>query len=66
MLRRNNEVRHHVPRAGAKYQSWTVNFFVNNVADKRGLLSGGINSSPPFAFNYIQPRTAGFSVSKTF
>jgi iron complex outermembrane receptor protein len=53
-------------RAGAKYQSWTVNFFVNNVADKRGLLSGGINSSPPFAFNYIQPRTAGFSVSKAF
>jgi iron complex outermembrane receptor protein len=53
-------------RAGAKYDSWTINLFVNNVADQRGLLSGGINTSPAFAFIYIQPRTAGLSVAKTF
>jgi hypothetical protein len=53
-------------RAGAKYDSWTVNFFVNNAADKRGVLSGGLNSSPPFAFSYIQPRTVGFFIAKTF
>jgi iron complex outermembrane receptor protein len=53
-------------QAGAKYVSWTVNFFVNNVADKRGLLAGGLGSYPPFAFSYIQPRTVGLSVVRTF
>jgi hypothetical protein len=53
-------------RAGARYDSWTINFYVNNVADKRGLLSGGLNTSPSFAFIYIQPRTAGLSLTKTF
>jgi iron complex outermembrane receptor protein len=53
-------------RAGAKFDSWTVNFYVNNVADKRGLISGGIGNQLPYAFYYIQPRTLGLSVSKTF
>lgn len=53
-------------RAGARYESWTVNLFINNVADRRGLLSGGLGSYPPFAFQYIQPRTVGLSVAKTF
>ena len=53
-------------RAGAKYESWTVNLFVNNLADKRGLLSGGLGTLNPAAFNYIQPRTVGLSIAKTF
>lgn len=53
-------------QAGAKYAAWTCNFFVNNLADKRGVLTGGLGSYPPFAFSYIQPRTAGFSVVRTF
>jgi outer membrane receptor protein involved in Fe transport len=53
-------------RAGTKYDSWTVNVFVNNVADKRGLISGGIGNQLPYAFFYIQPRTVGLSVSKAF
>jgi iron complex outermembrane receptor protein len=53
-------------QTGAKYGTWTVNLFVNNVADKRGLLTGGLGSYPPFAFSYIQPRIVGLSVVKTF
>jgi iron complex outermembrane receptor protein len=53
-------------RAGTTYKSWTATFFVNNVADKRGLLSGGLNAFPSFAFNIIQPRTVGLSVTTTF
>jgi outer membrane receptor protein involved in Fe transport len=53
-------------QAGVKYASWTANLFVNNVADRRGLLAGGLGSYPPFAFSYIQPRIAGLSVVKTF
>jgi outer membrane receptor protein involved in Fe transport len=53
-------------RAGAKYDSWTVNLYANNVADKRGLLSGGIGDFPSFRFIYIQPRTVGISVIKSF
>jgi iron complex outermembrane recepter protein len=52
--------------AGAKYDAWTINLYVNNVADKRGVLSGGLNTSPSFAFLYIQPRTAGLSLVRTF
>ena len=53
-------------RAGANYDSWTANLYVNNVADKRGLVSGGIGNQLPYSFYYIQPRTVGLSVSKTF
>jgi outer membrane receptor protein involved in Fe transport len=53
-------------RAGTKYDSWTVNVFVNNVADKRGVLNGGLGQFPPFGFVYIQPRTIGVSASKAF
>jgi outer membrane receptor protein involved in Fe transport len=54
-------------RAGARYESWVINFFVNNAADKRGVLGGGLGSPYfPNGFTYIRPRTAGLSVSKTF
>jgi outer membrane receptor protein involved in Fe transport len=53
-------------RGGAKYDSWTATLYVNNVADKRGLISGGLGVYPPFGFYVIQPRTVGLSVTKTF
>jgi len=52
--------------AGTKYNSWTVNFYVNNVTDKRGLISGGVGNQLPYAFYYIQPRTVGLSATKMF
>jgi iron complex outermembrane recepter protein len=53
-------------RGGAKYDFWKFNLFVNNLADKRGQLSGGIGFTPANAFTYIQPRTVGLSVEKSF
>jgi iron complex outermembrane receptor protein len=53
-------------RAGVRCDSWSVNFFVTNLADKRGLLTGGLGTINPSAFNYIQPRTAGFNLVKSF
>ena len=46
-------------RSGVTYDSWTLDLYVNNVTDRRGLLSGGVGNSLPFALNYIQPRTIG-------
>jgi hypothetical protein len=40
--------------------------FVNNVADVRGVINGGLGYVTPFAFVYIQPRTIGLNVSKSF
>jgi outer membrane receptor protein involved in Fe transport len=51
---------------GLRFDTWTANIFVNNVTDKRAILSGGIGTNLPFAFNYIQPRTAGLSLAKSF
>jgi iron complex outermembrane recepter protein len=53
-------------RAGARYRSMTITFFINNVADRRGVLNGGLGESPPFAFTYVQPRTLGLSLVETF
>jgi iron complex outermembrane recepter protein len=52
-------------RAGATYDTWTASFFANNVADRRGELSGP-DIFNPAAFQYIQPRTVGLSLVKTF
>jgi iron complex outermembrane receptor protein len=54
-------------RAGLRYDTWTLNVFVNNVADRRGLLAGGVGGGfDPQGFVIIQPRTIGLSVAKTF
>lgn len=53
-------------RAGARYNTWTLNVYVNNVTDRRGLLEGGAEYNPPFGYVYIQPRTTGLSAVKTF
>jgi hypothetical protein len=43
-----------------------VNAFVNNATDKRALIGGDVGFFVPFAVNYIQPRTVGLSLVKTF
>ncbi len=53
-------------RAGADVGTWRYNFYINNVADKRGVLDGGLDLIPTNAFIYIQPRTIGMTVAKTF
>jgi len=53
-------------RAGAKYNLWEVDAFVNNVTDRRGTLSGGLGTFVPVAFDYIQPRMYGVSVTRRF
>jgi len=53
-------------RVGFVHDSWKVNVFLNNATDSRGVVSGGLGYYPPFAFTYIQPRTAGVSLDKAF
>jgi len=53
-------------RAGVECDSWTVNFYVNNVTDTRGELNGGRGYYLPYAFIYITPRTVGVSIAKSF
>jgi iron complex outermembrane receptor protein len=53
-------------RVGVRYGGWNANLYLNNVADKRGILTGGAGTFNPAAFDYIQPRTVGLSVSKNF
>jgi iron complex outermembrane recepter protein len=51
---------------GLKMDEWLLNLYVNNVADKSGVLAGGLGTFPAFAFNYIQPRTVGINLSHKF
>ena len=53
-------------RAGARYDLWEVDVFVNNLTDRRGILNGGLGTFVPVAFDYIQPRTCGLSVTRRF
>jgi iron complex outermembrane recepter protein len=53
-------------RAGVRDKSWTVNLYVTNIGDERGILNGGLGNSNPAAFEYIQPRTVGLMVSDAF
>jgi iron complex outermembrane receptor protein len=53
-------------RVGLRMESWSGNIFATNVSDERGALFGGLGANPSTAFTYIQPRTIGVSLSKTF
>jgi iron complex outermembrane receptor protein len=53
-------------RAGLEYEDWKANFYINNVFDRRGLLSGGLGTDLPYSFYYIQPRLVGVSVAWEF
>lgn len=53
--------------AGVEHGSWTLDTYVNNVADKRGVLkSGALDSLLPYYVTYIRPRTIGLSLTKSF
>jgi iron complex outermembrane recepter protein len=52
--------------ATAKKDAWTVDFYINNLADARGIVGGGIGTAVPTSFGVIQPRTIGVSVARTF
>ncbi len=52
--------------AGVSYRIWRLNLFVNNLADRRGILQGGQGYNPPYAFTYIQPRTLGLNLIAAF
>lgn len=51
---------------GARYSAWTATLYANNVLNERGLLGGGTGTFPPNAFTYIQPRTIGLAIARTF
>jgi outer membrane receptor protein involved in Fe transport len=51
-------------RGGVRRGTWTVSLFVNNVTDERGVLNE--DHYMPLRFTFIQPRTAGFSLSRSF
>jgi len=52
---------------GVKLNPWTVSLYVKNVMDRRGILYGGLGTLPnPAAFEYIQPRTVGVNVLRSF
>jgi iron complex outermembrane receptor protein len=54
-------------RGGVKIDPWTVSLYVNNATDRRGILYGGLGTVPnPAEFEYIQPRTVGMNVSRSF
>jgi iron complex outermembrane receptor protein len=53
-------------RAGFKVTKWTASLYANNVGDTRGVLFGGIGTSFPFGFQYIQPRTIGVNLARDF
>lgn len=53
-------------RAGLQHDDWKFNLYVRNITDERGLIGGGAGAYPPTAFVYIQPRSFGVSLAKTF
>ncbi len=53
-------------RMGVRFDSWSINAYVNNVADERGILNGGLDANRPTFYTYIQPRTLGVSLGKDF
>jgi len=53
-------------KADIRFATWTANLFVNNVGDKRGIDGGGAGLDGPGIFYFIQPRTYGLNVIKTF
>lgn len=53
-------------RAALHYDGFSLTAYVNNLTDKRGVLRDGDDALDPNLATYIQPRTIGLSLSKTF
>jgi iron complex outermembrane receptor protein len=52
--------------AGVRADIWSANLYLNNLADKRGVLFGGVGHFDATSFSYIQPRNIGLSITRTF
>lgn len=57
-------------RAGANYGNWTIQAYVKNLTDERGIASIGPETidptASPFSASYVAPRTVGVSASVDF
>ena len=53
-------------RAGFENQVWRVSLYVNNVFDRRGLVSGGLGTDLPYSLYILQPRNAGVTLIRSF
>jgi outer membrane receptor protein involved in Fe transport len=55
-------------RAGVEIRPWIFSAYLNNVADKRGVLRSGRDTPFSFGFakTYTQPRTFGLAVARNF
>jgi iron complex outermembrane receptor protein len=56
---------------GARYESWLVNLYVNNVADQRSIVGAtrfiqAVGDTGGYYGTVIQPRTIGLSVTRNF
>ena len=58
--------RHFDLQAGALYENWKVNLYVNNLTDSRGEIGGGASEFPSTAITLITPRTIGVNLIRTF
>jgi iron complex outermembrane receptor protein len=52
--------------AALEWSSWRVSVYVNNLTNRYVLTSGGLGNTPPTVFNFLQPRTVGVSISRSF
>lgn len=52
--------------AGSKFNSWAANFYVDNLTDRRSVISGDDQGFISYSRYLIQPRTIDFSVTKNF
>jgi iron complex outermembrane receptor protein len=53
-------------RFGVRDDLWDITVYGNNVADRRGAVGGGVGSFIPYGLFYIQPRTFGVVVWRSF
>lgn len=53
-------------RAGLAVGQWAFDLVVNNVTNERGVLTGGIGATPPYAFRYLRPREYALNVVRDF
>ncbi|MBS0419899.1 MAG: TonB-dependent receptor [Proteobacteria bacterium] len=53
-------------RGGIQYGDWGIDAYVNNLTNRRGLLNGGSGTFPDFAYVFIQPRTVGVTLKRSF
>jgi outer membrane receptor protein involved in Fe transport len=52
--------------AGLSLGGWSGRLFINNIFNKDGVIAGGVGSFPSGTFYYIQPRTVGGSITRSF